>query len=232
MVTSCPKCYADVEPGLKFCTECGTKITRTVSSDVVTSCQCYADVEPGLKFCTECGTKITRTVSSDVVTSCPKCYADVEPGLKFCTECGTSLDIPDTSSSNINEKLRQRRAADGKDVPSEDDTIDNIVESEGINERFRGFLNKTAESFDKKVDNSRQKQVIARKPKATDNNTNPGYLVCNSCGGYYQLEQGNLLMILKMCVIVVENLCIKRSYDLGRLNNGKKRTFIIKPCRI
>jgi ribosomal protein L40E len=159
---------------------------------VVTSCpKCYADVEPGLKFCTECGTKITRTVSSDVVTSCPKCYADVEPGLKFCTECGTSLDIPDTSSSNINEKLRQRRAADGKDVPSEDDTIDNIVESgKGLMKGLGGFLNKTAESFDKKVDNSRQKQVIARKPKATDNNTNPGYLVCNSCGGYYQLEQG------------------------------------------
>ena len=71
----------------------------------------------------------------------------------------------DTSSSNINEKLRQRRAADGKDVPSEDDTIDNIVESgKGLMKGLGGFLNKTAESFDK----SRQfstKQVIARNRK-------------------------------------------------------------------
>ncbi|CEA14147.1 zinc ribbon domain-containing protein [Methanobacterium formicicum] len=191
--TTCPKCYADIAPGLKFCTECGSEIKQTVSSDQATTCpKCFADVGPGLKFCTECGAEIKRSVSSDQATTCPKCFADVQPGLKFCTECGTSIMIQDISSSSISEKLRQRREAESRSVPPRDETLDTVVESgKGLMKGLGGFLNKTAKSIDQSIENNRQssasKEILPQNRKEDEN---LGYLVCDACGGYYQLQQG------------------------------------------
>ncbi|CEL24809.1 zinc ribbon domain-containing protein [Methanobacterium formicicum] len=191
--TTCPKCYADIAPGLKFCTECGSEIKQTVSSDQATTCpKCFADVGPGLKFCTECGAEIKRSVSSDQATTCPKCFADVQPGLKFCTECGTSIMIQDISSSSISEKLRQRREAESRSVPPRDETLDTVVESgKGLMKGLGGFLNKTAKSIDQSIENNRQssnsKETLPNRKKKDEN---LGYLVCDVCGGYYQLQQG------------------------------------------
>lgn len=49
----CPKCNAELRPGAKFCTKCGTKI------EVQPVCpKCGAVLKPGAKFCTKCGTKL------------------------------------------------------------------------------------------------------------------------------------------------------------------------------
>jgi len=162
----------------------------------VTCPKCNAKVESGLKFCTECGTAIKQAVSSDQATTCPKCYTEVEPGLKFCTECGTSLMIQDTSSSTINEKLRLRRESEGKSVPPQDDTLDNVVESgKGLMKGLGGFVNKAAKSIDQSIENNRQssasKGIIPK--NTTRNDENLGYLVCDGCGGYYELQQGEQL---------------------------------------
>ena len=55
-MTTCPKCYAEVAPGIKFCAECGTKIESTANH---TTCpKCYVEVACGEMFCTECGTSL------------------------------------------------------------------------------------------------------------------------------------------------------------------------------
>ena len=189
----CPKCFTEVDSSLSFCTECGSKIEKKSSTSQPTTCpKCYTDVEPGLRFCTECGSEIKRTVSSDQATTCPKCFADVQPGLKFCTECGTSLIVQDTSNSSINDKLRQRREAEARSVPARDETLDTVVESgKGLMKGLGGFLNKTAKSIDQTIENNRQssasKEILPQNRKEDEN---LGYLVCDACGGYYQLEQG------------------------------------------
>jgi len=193
--TTCPKCYAEVKPGLKFCTECGTEIKRTVSTDQATTCpKCYAEVEPGLKFCTECGTEIKRTVSTDQATTCPKCYAEVPPGNSFCTECGTSLKVSNVSNAAINEELNKRREQHGTGISRNEDTINSVVESgKGLFKGVGGFLNKAAESIDKNIEKTRQGQDISAKENnhnLMEKDQSPGYLVCDKCGGYYELQQG------------------------------------------
>jgi rRNA maturation endonuclease Nob1 len=182
--TTCPKCYAEMEPGIRFCTECGTKINRTVSNEQLTTCpQCYTEMEPGIRFCTECGAEIKRT--TDQVTTCPQCYVNVEPGLTFCTECGTSLVVNKVTTQAINEELAKRRPKRANGTTPKDETMDNIVESgKGLMKGLGGFLNKAAESIDNTIDKNRQPQSKGIPPEAT----NPGYLVCDSCGGYYELQ--------------------------------------------
>ncbi len=192
--TTCPKCYAEVESGLKFCTECGTEIKRTISADQTTVCpKCYAEVEPGLKFCTECGTEIKRTVSADQATTCPKCYADVPPGTSFCTVCGTSIKVTNTSSAAISAELKKRREQHGNVTSKNEYTMNSVVESgKGLFKGVGGFLNKAAESIDKNIEKTRQGQNTSVKENNPNfiESQNPGYLVCDKCGGYYELQQG------------------------------------------
>ena len=193
----CPKCFTELDPSLRFCTECGSEIKRTVSADQATTCpKCFAEVEPGLRFCTECGSEIKRTVSADQATTCPKCFAEMEPGLRFCTECSTPLINEDNSSTSINEKLRQRRESEGKSAPPREETLDSVVESgKGLMKGLGGFMNKAAKSIDQSIENNRQSASSSRNiPKnTTKSDENLGYLVCDACGGYYQLEQGEFI---------------------------------------
>jgi membrane protease subunit (stomatin/prohibitin family) len=50
-VGKCPKCKANVEPGIKFCHNCGAKLTLTCE-------KCVVDYPIGTKFCTRCGAKL------------------------------------------------------------------------------------------------------------------------------------------------------------------------------
>ena len=47
----CPKCKAKVEPGLRFCPNCGAKLMLTCE-------KCTIDYPVGTKFCTKCGTAL------------------------------------------------------------------------------------------------------------------------------------------------------------------------------
>ncbi|MEN6553886.1 MAG: zinc ribbon domain-containing protein [Methanobacterium sp.] len=159
-----------------------------------TTCpKCHAEVKPGLKFCTECGTEIKRTISAELATTCPQCYADVPPGNSFCTECGTSLKVNNVSNAAINEELKKRREQHGTGTFSNEDTINSVVESgKGLFKGVGGFLNKAAESIDKNIEKTRQGQDTFTKENKHNlvEGQTPGYLVCDKCGGYYELQQG------------------------------------------
>lgn len=49
----CPQCEAPLQPGAKFCAECGAKIEAQAFCS-----ECGAELRPGAKFCAECGTKV------------------------------------------------------------------------------------------------------------------------------------------------------------------------------
>lgn len=192
--TSCPQCNSEVEDGLKFCTECGTKIEK-VSTFIETKCpKCFAELTPGTQFCTECGKKLG--LRSAYLTACPKCNVDNEPGLKFCTECGTSLEAKKSYENvNISEELKKRREREGKSIPPQDETLDTLVTSgKGLMKGLGGFLDKTAAELDKNINQATKSgskspiHDISQKFKIQREKSKPGYLVCDSCGGYYELQ--------------------------------------------
>jgi|GEM_PF-425303 len=200
--TTCPNCYAEVPSGVRFCTECGTKIEAAVNSTQETICpKCYTEVPPGTQFCTECGTKIGQTTVTP--STCPNCYADLEPGVRFCTECGTSLEAKaktGPTSSDISRELKKRREEKGTIVtPETEDAVESVMESgRGFMKGVGGFLNKASSSLEDNLNNLGSSKVA---PSSSDINLklkkqramkkiNPGYLVCDSCGSYYQLQPG------------------------------------------
>lgn len=75
----CPSCGADLPPGSKFCTNCGSKIGAGNTCP-----KCKADVPAGSKFCPSCGNKF--------LSNCPKCNIELTPGAKFCPGCGTKIE--------------------------------------------------------------------------------------------------------------------------------------------
>lgn len=201
--TVCPKCYADVPSGVRFCTECGTKIEAAVNSTQETICpKCYTEVPPGTQFCTECGTKIGQVTLNQ--STCPKCYADVAPGVRFCTECGTSLEAKTKTgptSSDISRELKKRREEKGTIItPETEDAVESVMESgKGFMKGVGGFLNKASSSLEDNLNNLSGSSKAT--PSSSDINLklkkrremkkiNPGYLVCDSCGSYYQLQPG------------------------------------------
>ena len=193
--TTCPKCYADVSPGTSFCEECGTKIDISNISNHVSNCpKCYADVPPGTIFCIECGTKIE---SSSQNATCPKCYTDVKEGETFCTECGTSLTVKKTAShANINQELKKKRESSGRNVPPADETLDSVVKSgKGLMKGLGGFLDKAAAGIDKNLNQSNKSGTSSNKninemlqKRRAKEKIIPGFLVCDACGGYYELQ--------------------------------------------
>ena len=104
----CSACNARIEPGSKFCTECGKPVEESLPegmSDVesgnekvedkvtlqstVKCPQCNTELSSEDKFCIECGALIETS------TNCPQCNAPLEPGARFCTECGTVIEATD-----------------------------------------------------------------------------------------------------------------------------------------
>jgi len=76
-MVKCPKCNADVQEGVKFCPNCGGKIT---APGMMSCPKCNAEMKMGSKFCPGCGEKL--------VNNCPKCNAELQAGAKFCPSCG------------------------------------------------------------------------------------------------------------------------------------------------
>lgn len=54
----CTKCGAELTPGMKFCSNCGTKVEAQEIKKVRFCMNCGASIEEGQKCCPECGAKI------------------------------------------------------------------------------------------------------------------------------------------------------------------------------
>ena len=79
----CIGCHAVLEPGTKFCQNCGQLVEAPASS----ACQrCGARLKPGADFCENCGQPARTPVA------CPQCGTPLKPGVKFCKECGGRIE--------------------------------------------------------------------------------------------------------------------------------------------
>ncbi len=104
----CPVCRRVIQPNLKFCTYCGTKLATPEENqvsepepprqDTVVCPSCGRIVQPDKKFCIYCGTKIgppkkqlPEKRGKDGAENCAKCGEPIRAGKKFCIKCGTPV---------------------------------------------------------------------------------------------------------------------------------------------
>jgi membrane protease subunit (stomatin/prohibitin family) len=77
----CPSCGKQNAAGIKFCSDCGSKMEAAK----VPCVKCGAELREGAKFCSECG-------ASQEKAKCANCQAELAAGAKFCPECGTKTE--------------------------------------------------------------------------------------------------------------------------------------------
>ena len=192
----CTECNAKIKPGSKFCTECGKPVEETKTDTLQASGTdetevSNSDSEPGIRcpqcnnqlkadetFCTECGTKI------EIITDCPKCGAPIQPGTSFCTECGTNIyeyKSSEAKTSSIQTGSKITEVPQTAQSSSDDDPLDNIIKD--VEKTGRGLMKDLGGLLDKSSKKSSEKTI---KPARKDQK----FLVCNQCGGYYQLQSG------------------------------------------
>jgi membrane protease subunit (stomatin/prohibitin family) len=84
----CPKCGTLVQPGVRFCPQCGNPMGQAPAAAGGPPCpKCGQPVPPGVKFCPNCG----ASTAPPPPRKCPKCNADVTGAGKFCPNCGAAL---------------------------------------------------------------------------------------------------------------------------------------------
>jgi len=77
----CPSCGKLNAAGVKFCSDCGSKMETAK----VPCVKCGAQLREGAKFCSECG-------STQEKPTCANCQHELLPTSKFCPECGTKTE--------------------------------------------------------------------------------------------------------------------------------------------
>lgn len=180
----CSECGAKVTKESKFCMECGKpleeKNNETIedTQSTVNCPYCNAKITPEDKFCTECGKKI------EPVTTCPKCDTKIKPGNRFCMQCGTNVYEykPETEIEQINQpKIPSKDKSGDESIDEIKKTGDDLLKD--VEKTGRGLM-KDLGSFLEKSAGSDSKKTI--KPQKKEQR----YLVCNKCGGYYELQKG------------------------------------------
>jgi len=210
----CSACNARIEPGSKFCTECGKPVKEKSKKTVEETHQeneinpstlncpkCNAELTPEVRFCTECGANIEGNTEGgieeniDSITTCPKCNATIVAGTKFCTECGTNVyeyepntTVTTVQTGNTQTEISGTAATPGNTPKSRDDPMDELMGTgqdlmkdvektgKGLMKDLGSFLGKSSESSSKKTIKPTKKEQH--------------FLVCDKCGGYYELQKG------------------------------------------
>jgi len=169
----CPSCNSELPKGTKFCSSCGNPINENQddlneSLDEFNTCpNCKIKVKPGLTFCTKCGTSLKQKTAPITQNICPNCYSDVKSGLEFCTKCGTK--IPDS------DKVQ-------------DGTSDTPKKPKGILDEVDGIIKSFSSGSKKSKKSKNERRLIKPLRIRGVEYENPGFLICDQCGGYYQLK--------------------------------------------
>ena len=100
-----------------------------------------------------------------------------------------------SSNANIKQELKKQRESNGRNIPPADETLDSVVKTgKGLMKGLGGFLDKAASGIDKNLQSNKSgpssnKNINERLQKRrTKEKLIPGFLVCDVCGGYYELQ--------------------------------------------
>jgi hypothetical protein len=204
----CSACNARIEPGSKFCTECGKpvekyqlecgddvesaneKVEDSVTLQSTVKCpQCNTELSSEDKFCIECGALIETS------TNCPQCNAPLEPGARFCTECGTVIEATDEEASpttvktgNVHTTIPSTSNSSTTTSRTREDPMDDLRETgkdlmQDVEKTGKGLMKDLGSFLGKSSKTDSRKKI---KPAKKDQH----FLVCNKCGGYYELKEG------------------------------------------
>jgi acetyl-CoA carboxylase beta subunit len=159
------------------------------SKEFITCTNCNAKVQSG-NFCTECGDHIEKIVINNNLKQsnlikCPSCDTEISSEKKFCTKCGKSLDVNSNNPNNFTTNY-----------PQFDATLNTLkTSSKDLMKGLGGFLDKTASAIDDNLAQNKSsynnKDISDRLSKMREKREiSPGYLLCNNCNGYYELQAG------------------------------------------
>lgn len=214
----CSACNAPIKTGSKFCTECGKPVEdkdhepvggelagEGITRSTFNCPECNAELTADDRFCTECGTNLEANVSIDEeksikedldpITNCPKCNATIAPGTRFCTECGTNIyeyepreSVTTVQTGNTQTEISGTAISSNRTAKSRDDPLDELKETgqdlmKDVEKTGKGLMKDLSSFLGKSSENSSKKTI---KPVKKDQR----FLVCNKCGGYYELQKG------------------------------------------
>ena len=131
----------------------------------------------------------------DQTIKCVNCNKELPISKKYCTKCGTLIDFKlENNKNNINEGLENHKKADNSTNSLEvDEKFNSIKHSgRGLMKGMGGFLNKTASNLDSTLNKNEPSSIneIDNEIMGNKGKKSPGYLICDSCGGFYELQTG------------------------------------------
>lgn len=197
----CTDCNAKIKTGTKFCTECGKPVDETPQmapkveenqkepevpqSDLKSSNKCpncNSELKADDKFCTECGFKI------ETFTNCPKCDAPIQQGTSFCTECGINVYEFKPTTIQAGNKSIHSPSSQTSHTPTKDESMEELKQTgkdlmDDVEKTGRGLMKDLGSFLDKSSKKTSEKTI---KPARKDQK----FLVCDKCGGYYELQSG------------------------------------------
>ncbi len=110
-MTICTGCQTQNRDGVRFCKNCGQRLTADVekhrdadTQPVAIRCcsQCGNPTRQGSHFCRVCGAPTSPLSSSpQTATTCPNCGAETPKESIFCRDCGQTLQTTSTNPSQI-----------------------------------------------------------------------------------------------------------------------------------
>lgn len=194
----CPECNYENPENSKFCAECG-KLMPVDESKLVSASVCAAcgtENPDNSQFCLECGKSLPlKNAISETV--CPSCGVMNGPGASFCEECGKTL-FKSKTLNNTTRKRREIPKSSPKPIGASINEITSEAKSKtgGIGGLF-GKKSSLKKGLGKAISDVEEKtQPHLNKIDSSLNNLNkkeeqkPGYLICDQCSGYYELQKG------------------------------------------
>lgn len=124
-VQRCPKCGAEIQLGVAFCSACGAPVPHekpAVAEDLIKCNNCGSMVKKGVRFCTACGSPMTypTTAPAPAQEAAPTPEATPAPTFemppipeqpapavdgKVCPKCGAAVDESLSFCTNCGAKL-------------------------------------------------------------------------------------------------------------------------------
>jgi predicted amidophosphoribosyltransferase len=125
--TECPRCYAPIAKGAKFCNVCGADLDKQMAKQKKKDdriAQMKADAAPGAKPMSE-GKPSEPTIplppgipspyappetETGPREECPRCLAQLDPGSKFCGVCGGDIEKLMKKLKDKDDRIAQMKA--------------------------------------------------------------------------------------------------------------------------